>query len=1021
MASHAEEAREPYQTLGAKASMRSVVGSRPSSAGGLSSHAVERPRKRDAADVLSQLLQQGVKFIPVSFGPYVCLVFLLQTFGGVLYILHSLRFAWNAGAVCSNLDAPPAPGEHTCHVHSPACFLDFRVVDDHHATFHRRECYDTIKEAYTSIFVSPATITALVLVLLCTTGSLLNLCEAGRRFERTWLGEIGAVLVSLWCVPLVLEGTSGAWINVELGVPASFGVLLALANAAFMTPSSAPFLLRWIPIGLVSVSVGVIAGVQAWEKIAHDDMPAARPLFAALGAFVAPYIAFVASSWMLFPGVPVLPARGLSWLERYQCKAWGQQQQRRLQSAEVDNIPRAALAAAIFLGLPIIAGIGGSVVLTYFRVVVDLYPALISGGILMMAGGAMRLLYIACLLQNHVVADILPPQASAALLASAIRDQDGLASVQPDTSRNNSVGHPLSDEGSGTPRVKRRMFGSSMLEAVRGRGKDGNPTDWSGTDSHKQVQSDNGWAAAAEGPGRRTASTVVRWAEQTHEYKRKDSEEDCRGSTGKVHAGGARAKPGALEEQTMLSASPLAGQAGKYMSATLEELRSDSDGPPLEVTQSAFPGHLNGAVGRDAGARFKFERNGPLFAGQAAKKASGFARTRFSKNNRNSPGRPGPVVSEDAVEPGRNPPNPRRGLFRGGGRAKVHVSQGSRIQKLTRRSAEEGKHGLLRILPWLTEHEPGEPNSVDIRKWWKRTVDSLMVTLEGFTRAGQQLTPGTMRPALCKRDHAEVTVVFSDIVGYTKMSSTRPGSEVLDMLNEYFGRLDKMTDQIGVYKVETVGDAYVVACNLFEPDEFHQVSAVLMAEAMLRVAATIPAGEGGEGLRIRVGIHTGALTTGVVGQKRKLVTLVGDTMNTAARMEQHSRPGCIRVSDATFHGLPEALQEFFVHEHIEAKGKGRMDTYMFTPGITEHGADDSAAAARKLAAGTSMLHLLSAKRTGSRGPNRQSLELLRKTPGPSKRFSIDRMSHWQNQAVPARTAARQRFNSTTPSVPEDSS
>ena len=172
---------------------------------------------------------------------------------------------------------------------------------------------------------------------------------------------------------------------------------------------------------------------------------------------------------------------------------------------------------------------------------------------------------------------------------------------------------------------------------------------------------------------------------------------------------------------------------------------------------------------------------------------------------------------------------------------------------------------------------------------------------------------------------AECTVLFSDIVGFTKMSSRLPPDEVVARLNEMFSAFDDIAGELGLEKIKTIGDAYMVAAGLPEPRADHAEAIAEMALRMQSVVAKF-AERLGEPLSVRVGIHTGPVVAGVIGKKKFIYDVWGDTVNIASRMESHGEPSKIQVSAATF----ELLKEKYSLEprgSIEVKGKGPMATY----------------------------------------------------------------------------------------------
>lgn len=172
---------------------------------------------------------------------------------------------------------------------------------------------------------------------------------------------------------------------------------------------------------------------------------------------------------------------------------------------------------------------------------------------------------------------------------------------------------------------------------------------------------------------------------------------------------------------------------------------------------------------------------------------------------------------------------------------------------------------------------------------------------------------------------AEVTVLFSDIVGFTKMSARLSPDEVVARLNEMFSAFDDIARDLGLEKIKTIGDAYMVAAGLPELRADH-VEAI--AEMALRMQAAVAAfsERRGEQLSVRVGIHTGPVVAGVIGKQKFIYDVWGDTVNTASRMESHGEPGKIHVSDIAYKRLVERFT-FASRGAIEVKGKGLMETY----------------------------------------------------------------------------------------------
>jgi adenylate cyclase len=171
----------------------------------------------------------------------------------------------------------------------------------------------------------------------------------------------------------------------------------------------------------------------------------------------------------------------------------------------------------------------------------------------------------------------------------------------------------------------------------------------------------------------------------------------------------------------------------------------------------------------------------------------------------------------------------------------------------------------------------------------------------------------------------ESTVLFADIVGFTEISARHKPAEIVELLNGVFGRFDKLVEQHGVEKIKTIGDAYMVAGGVPDRRPGHVEAIADLALEMIAETSHL-LGPDGEPLQIRIGIHSGPLIAGVIGESRFGYDLWGNTVNTASRMESHGVPGRIQVSDAVYRRLKDkfALEP---QGQIEIKGKGGMTTW----------------------------------------------------------------------------------------------
>ncbi|TVQ09868.1 MAG: HAMP domain-containing protein [Leptolyngbya sp. DLM2.Bin27] len=171
----------------------------------------------------------------------------------------------------------------------------------------------------------------------------------------------------------------------------------------------------------------------------------------------------------------------------------------------------------------------------------------------------------------------------------------------------------------------------------------------------------------------------------------------------------------------------------------------------------------------------------------------------------------------------------------------------------------------------------------------------------------------------------EVTILFADIVGFTSLSCQLSPIQLVQLLNQIFSAFDGLAEQLGLEKIKTIGDAYMVAAGLPTPRDDHADAIAEMALAMQQVTTSFQA-ETREPLEIRIGINTGVVVAGVIGTKKFIYDLWGDAVNVASRMESSSEPGMIQVTAATY----ERLKDHYVFEprgRIAVKGRGEMETY----------------------------------------------------------------------------------------------
>jgi guanylate cyclase len=174
-------------------------------------------------------------------------------------------------------------------------------------------------------------------------------------------------------------------------------------------------------------------------------------------------------------------------------------------------------------------------------------------------------------------------------------------------------------------------------------------------------------------------------------------------------------------------------------------------------------------------------------------------------------------------------------------------------------------------------------------------------------------------------DHFDdVSVLFLDVVDFTPMSANMTATELVGLLDEIFSDIDGLVEDLGLEKIKTVGDEYMVAAGVPTPRSDH---AEAMAELALRIQERLAAHDyTGHRIVARIGINSGPVVAGIIGKRKFSYDLWGDVVNTASRMESHGVPGQIQISAATY----EHLKGRFECEHrgsIDVKGKGELETW----------------------------------------------------------------------------------------------
>lgn len=172
----------------------------------------------------------------------------------------------------------------------------------------------------------------------------------------------------------------------------------------------------------------------------------------------------------------------------------------------------------------------------------------------------------------------------------------------------------------------------------------------------------------------------------------------------------------------------------------------------------------------------------------------------------------------------------------------------------------------------------------------------------------------------------EVTVLFTDFKSFTTVSEKLTPQELVGELNECFKAFDEIIGKYNIEKIKTVGDAYLAAAGLPSPNQSHADDMIKAALEIRDFMVSRRKELGNRTFEMRVGIHSGSVVAGIVGVKKFAYDIWGDTVNTAARMEQNGVPGKVNISHTTY----ELVKDKFKCEYrgeIDAKNKGKLKMY----------------------------------------------------------------------------------------------
>ncbi|MEM9470697.1 MAG: adenylate/guanylate cyclase domain-containing protein [Pseudomonadota bacterium] len=178
-------------------------------------------------------------------------------------------------------------------------------------------------------------------------------------------------------------------------------------------------------------------------------------------------------------------------------------------------------------------------------------------------------------------------------------------------------------------------------------------------------------------------------------------------------------------------------------------------------------------------------------------------------------------------------------------------------------------------------------------------------------------------------DHDKVAILFADIVGFTEMSGRLKPTELVSLLNDVFNAIDGVVAKYGAEKIKTIGDAYMVVAGLPLADPDPDATIAQLALEMADVVSCFKDPVTGDPVQIRIGINSGAVVAGVIGNRKFAYDLWGDAVNLAARMEVTCEVGRIQAPQALAHSLRDRFA-FEPRGEVEIKGKGKMRTAYLT-------------------------------------------------------------------------------------------
>jgi class 3 adenylate cyclase len=251
--------------------------------------------------------------------------------------------------------------------------------------------------------------------------------------------------------------------------------------------------------------------------------------------------------------------------------------------------------------------------------------------------------------------------------------------------------------------------------------------------------------------------------------------------------------------------------------------------------------------------------------------------------------------------------------------------QGYRRQQAQERIEKQSKE--------IAEKNDSLRTTLRLVKQEQKRTDELLLNILPFEIAEELRSEGYATP----RHYELVTVLFTDLKGFTKIAEHLSPQEIIEELNTCFLAFDEICEKYNLEKIKTIGDAYMCAGGVPTPNTSNPVDTVNAALAMQKWMKEWADGKRAQGKQvweIRIGIHSGEVVAGVVGKRKFAYDIWGDTVNTASRMESSGEIGKVNISGTTYQLVKDRFKCVF-RGKVQAKNKGEIDMY-FVEGKAEH-------------------------------------------------------------------------------------